>query len=102
MASRSSVRVRPFSRARPKVVRELVGVPANDQGGDGDEAAVPGGELGPVPDVVEEHVVGQRGQFRGDVADCAAAATDLSGLIGHRCSFRLVLLTGGWCCIPRR
>ena len=84
MASISSVRVTPFSRARPRWYGQLVGVPAGDEGGDGDEASVPRRQLGSVPDVVEEHVVGQCGELRGDVADGAAAASDLSGLISHR------------------
>jgi hypothetical protein len=67
-----------------EVVRQLVGIPTGDQGGDGDEAAVPGGEFRPVPNVLEEHVVGERGKLRGDIADGAAAPADLSGLIDHQ------------------
>ena len=84
MASRSSVSCDAVLEGPVEVVRQLVGVPTGDQGGDGDEAAVPGGEFRPVPDVLEEHVVGQLGKLRGDIADGAAAAADLSGLIDHR------------------
>src|ERR671916_582738 len=87
-----------------EVVRQLVGIPTSDQGGERDQAAVPGGEFRPVPDVLEEHVVGELGKLRGDIADGAAAAADLSGLIDHERSslLALVKLSAGWCCIPRR
>jgi hypothetical protein len=92
MASRSSVSVTPFSRARPRWYGNWSVFPPGDQGGHGDEAAVPGGEFGPVPDVLEQHVVGELGKLRGDIADGAAAAADLSGLIDHQCSFLLTLV----------
>jgi hypothetical protein len=42
---------------------QLFGVAAGDQGGDGDQAAVPGRELGAPPDVTEEDVVGEGHEF---------------------------------------
>src|SRR3954462_13493417 len=67
-----------------EVEAQLVGIAAGNEGGDGNEAAVAGGELASVPDVVEEDVVGELGELWGDVTDAATSCADLLAL------FRLV------------
>ena len=44
----------------------LLGVAAGDQGGDGDQAAIPRHELGALPDIAEQHVVGVGRERRRD------------------------------------
>jgi hypothetical protein len=51
--------------------------------GHGDQAAVPGGQFGAIPHVLEQDVVGQLGELRSEVAERAASAADLLGLVGH-------------------
>src|SRR3954471_15231942 len=84
-----------------EVEAQLVGVTACHQHGDSDEAAVAGGELGAVPDVLEQDVVGDLGELGGEVADRAASSTDLAGLPGHgvrSCSpGGLAAGCGQWC-----
>ena len=49
----------------PAQVPGQLGVAAQgDQGGDGDQAAVAGRQLRPLPYVGEQHVVGEIGEFR--------------------------------------
>ena len=52
-----------------EVEAQLLGVALRGQDRDGDEAAVAGGQLGAVPDVVEEDVVGELGHLGGEVAE---------------------------------
>ena len=47
---------------------KLVGTVQRDQGADGDEAAIALGETRPLPDVAEQHVVGEFRHLRRDVA----------------------------------
>jgi hypothetical protein len=68
---------------------DLLGASGRDQGGDGDEAAVAGGELGTGPHVAEQHLVGQVGELRGDVAD------QLLGRAGGGAGHGSVLLIAG-------
>jgi hypothetical protein len=97
MASISSARVTPFSRARPRWYGSRSGCPP--------ARAVPVMRLrsprgtARVGSRRREVHVGQCGELRGDVAEGVAAASDLPGLIGHgRCfsaraaQSRLVLL----------
>ena len=60
----SSVVDRPFH-----VAGHLVRAAEGYEGGNGDEAAVPFGKPGPLPDVTEEDPVGERHEFGGEVAD---------------------------------
>ena len=59
-----------------EVEPQLLAVPAGDECRDRDEAPVAGAQLRPVPDVLEEDVVGEGGELRGDVADGPAASAD--------------------------
>jgi hypothetical protein len=79
--STSSSCVTPFSIARGRareVKAHLLGLAGRDERRAGDEAPVALRELRPLPDVPEQHVVGQLGQFRRDITD------GLLGGLGHR------------------
>ncbi|HTQ93454.1 MAG TPA: hypothetical protein VMK84_28555, partial [Streptosporangiaceae bacterium] len=47
----------------------LPGVPGGGQRCNGDQAAVPRGQLSPGPDLAEQHVVGEADQARGEAAE---------------------------------
>jgi hypothetical protein len=51
------------------MARHLAGVAAGDQCRDRDDAAVAGGEIGPLPEIREQDLVGIVGQGRGDGPD---------------------------------
>jgi hypothetical protein len=81
-----------------EVEAQLVGIAAGDQGRDGDETAVAGGELASVPNVVEQDVVGELGELWGDVTDAATSCADLLTLLGlvRHGSTRVIV---GQCCL---
>jgi hypothetical protein len=66
-----------------EVEHELVGVPARGEGNDGDEAALLGRELGPLPDVTEENIVGVPHEGGGEISEqslCARRLLVFSGV----------------------
>lgn len=67
------------------VAGHLVGAVEGDQGGNGDEAAVPFGKPGPFPDVPEKEIAGERNELGGEAAE---------QLMGASWSFRHVVLLG--------
>ena len=67
----------------PEVECELLGIAASSENRDGDQAAVAGREFGSVPDVLEEHVVGEFRELGSEVAEHAAPSAGLLGLICH-------------------
>ena len=69
MTSLSSASLRPLSLARARWPPELFGTAVRDECHDTDQAAVSLGQLRAFPDVAEENVVGDRDQFRREVAD---------------------------------
>jgi hypothetical protein len=79
----SSSCVTPFSIARGKVKAHLLGLAGRDQRRAGDEAAIALRELRALPDVAEQHVVGQLGELGRELTDGGL------GDLGHRAlSFR--------------
>src|SRR5260221_10851397 len=69
---------------------ELFGVAAADERGDRDQAAVTWREFPAFPDVAEEEVVGERDEFRCEVADQLLGAR-LVFAVGHRSGLLLGL-----------
>jgi hypothetical protein len=51
-------RLHPVVEGAVEMPGHLLGVAAGDQGGNGDQAAIPRHELGALPDIAEQHVVG--------------------------------------------
>lgn len=74
MVSMSSSSVTPFCLARGQVEGQLFDGAAGDPGGDGGEAPVALGQLGALPDLVEEDLVGVVDEPGREVAERALAA----------------------------
>ncbi|SFT96679.1 hypothetical protein SAMN04487915_106181 [Arthrobacter sp. ov118] len=67
---------------------QLLGVAAGKERGDGDDASVALGELGPLPHLVEEDTVGVVDQAWREVSEGALAAGPAGCLVSHGFSFR--------------
>src|SRR4029450_11400037 len=61
----------------------LLGAIERHQGGAGDQAAVTLGEAGPLPDVAEQHVVGQVDQLGRECAQSVAGSRRIGRSLGH-------------------
>src|SRR3954466_458613 len=72
-----------------EVVHELVGVAEGGERGDGHETALLGRQLGALPDLAEQHVVGEVNESGGEVTEEALGAGRLVvvGGVGHESSW---------------
>ena len=108
MASTISSWVSPLRRPWVEVEGQLLGVAADDECGDRDEAAVAGAQLGSFPDVAEEDLVGEVGELVGEAAEhasgggwfmrCHDAVLSVGGVPRNSasvmCSFHVVVVAG--------
>ncbi len=72
-----------------EMAAELLAAIEGDEGRDRDQTAVALGEAGPLPDIAEQHLLGEIDQLRRDRADLVAA-----GGRGRGCGHASFLLTG--------